>query len=201
MTTTSTTGYVDVDTPSQYSRGDSETWSTLRGVAHRSYPNRLPVPRRLRKPKPVPGDSAPASPDEVLARSEYNHTTSPVEPPFRPTDSLAKGLKRLKSLPKISVKPSRLQLPRPSPTRSASLDTDKTLPPLPARAPPPLPPPTPSSWRGRSVCPGERTPKKQRSMTQFVREGVEKLTKCHGKNLIGGGGAVASKKYGEHTLY
>lgn len=63
MTTTSSTGYVDVETPSIYSRGDSETWSTLRELDLPSYPNRpVDTRRRLRKPKPLRGDSKPAKP-------------------------------------------------------------------------------------------------------------------------------------------
>ncbi|KIP11799.1 hypothetical protein PHLGIDRAFT_511974, partial [Phlebiopsis gigantea 11061_1 CR5-6] len=33
VTTTSTTGYVDVDTPSEYSQGDTDVWSSLRDAA------------------------------------------------------------------------------------------------------------------------------------------------------------------------
>lgn len=85
MTTTSTTGYVDVDAPSispsrLYGTPLSEAWSAVQGVEDGSCPNtRRSQSRRLKKPRPkfVPDmpPSPPADPAEVLARTEYNHST------------------------------------------------------------------------------------------------------------------------------
>ncbi|GJE98341.1 hypothetical protein PsYK624_145690 [Phanerochaete sordida] len=172
MTTTSTTGYVDIETPSVYSQDGSETWSTLHESDPQTCPNRpMDTRRRLRKQRPLPGDSAPASPDEVLARTEYNfHARSPTECSPCKAEQATKGLPRLRSLPKISTKVSR----GASPCTAASETT--TVVPLPFPAPPlPRMPPCPS---GEPTL--GRTLRKPKSMTKLVREGVERLARCHG---------------------
>lgn len=122
MTTTSTTGYVDVETPSTYSYASSshdispsEAWSTLRSIDYESCPNRRPPAdrgRRLQKPRKYLHVVDPADPAEVLARPMYNHT---VQPPSRPlphltlppketedTNPLRQCVRKFKSLPKLN---------------------------------------------------------------------------------------------------
>ncbi|EKM56277.1 uncharacterized protein PHACADRAFT_253318 [Phanerochaete carnosa HHB-10118-sp] len=191
MTTTSTTGYVDVDTPSVYSQDDSsEAWSTLHEPAPHTCPNRpADTRRRLRKqrpPGPLPGDSAPASPDEVLARPAYNHMTGLAEgggTPTGPAESLARGVRRLRSLPRISTK-----VPRgaePSPTTSASDSTTVVpFPPMPPLPPvSPLSPGSPARTHSGEKTTTLRTLRKPRSVTKLVREGVERL-RCHGRTSV-----------------
>jgi hypothetical protein len=166
MTTTSTTGYVDVDAPSEYSHGNTEEWTTLHETNFNSCPNRpLDNRRRLRKPRrPVRGDSAPASPEEVLARSEYNHTTTPIDEtvPTWPAD--ARGVRGLQALPRAS---------NPSPYGAVFPDPQTTV---------PLSPHPPSSpVRSQTAAQSIKTLRKQRSMTKLVKEGMEKLVRCHGK--------------------
>ncbi|KAI0088918.1 hypothetical protein BDY19DRAFT_156824 [Irpex rosettiformis] len=155
MTTTSTTGYVDVETPSTYSYASSlqeispsEAWSTLRGLDYESCPNRRKPAergRRLQKPRKYLHVGNPADPAEVLARPMYNHT---VQPPTRAlphltlppketenTNPLRQCVRKFKSLPKI---------PRSSPpavrthktsvssdTRPSTSETCHDIPPLP----------------------------------------------------------------------
>jgi hypothetical protein len=123
MTTTSSTGYVDIDTPSVYSytttvreTSPSEAWSTIHGPDLGSCPNR-PVDRgrRLQKRRQGLHLHIPADPAEVLARPMYNHVSaqsSPAEPKDAKESPLTRHcLRRFKSLPK---------LPRPSPTTPVS---------------------------------------------------------------------------------
>ncbi|KAI0826332.1 hypothetical protein BC629DRAFT_1587152 [Irpex lacteus] len=156
MTTTSTTGYVDVDTPSTYSYATSlqeispsEAWSTVHGLDYESYSNRRKPAergRRLQKPRKYLHVVNPADPAEVLARPMYNHT---VQPPPRalphltlphkaaedtsPTSPLRQCVRKFKSLPKI---------PRPSPptvrTHKTSMSSDTR--PSTSELPPALPP-------------------------------------------------------------
>ncbi|KAI0694496.1 hypothetical protein BC835DRAFT_1415253 [Cytidiella melzeri] len=121
MTTTSTTGYVDIDTPSVYSytttvraTTPSEAWSTIHGYNFQSCPNRPPDRgRRLQKPRRGLHVVIPADPAEVLARPTYNHVFA--EPQSAPSAEAVRTpvarqcLRKFKSLPK---------LPRPSPTSS-----------------------------------------------------------------------------------
>ena len=155
-------------------------WSTLRDAGRETCPNRpIDTRRRLRKPRPVPGDAAPASPAEVLARVEYNHAASPSPCPCPVAENAC--VRRLKSLPRIRIGgaagSSRLP-PSPSPS---SICTDKMLPPLP---PPPAfrAPQSPSPCPGSSsTAGGERTLRKQRSGKDFVRE---KLARCHPRRRV-----------------
>lgn len=188
MTTTSTTGFVDVDTPSEYSLGVTEAWSTLHEAEYETCPNRpTDTRRRLRKPRPAPTDDTPASPEEVLARSEFNHTTCPSSfvPPA--SDVLGRGLRRLRSLPKISTTRKSFS---PSPATTPTTET-AAVPPM-----PPMPlPRSPSRSHSADKCPRSPALKKQRSMTKLVRESVEKLTRCH----YGGRAGARRKDEWEHV--
>lgn len=202
MTTTSTTGYVDVETPSVYSQGESEAWSRIGEPHFGSYPNKpRDTRRRLRKPKPLRGSEVPARPDEVLARAEFNHAVSPVEPAHRPAETLVRGIRRLRSLPRVGSK-ARLSPTATTTTMASSVTAAVAAPPLPRRAPPtsfplasfpleafPHPPGSPEPTP--SAATSGRTLGRQRSMTQLVKEGVERLTRCHGRGKRDGWEHVA----------
>lgn len=106
MTTTSTTGYVDVESPSVHSymhpymaaAADlvtSEAWSTLQEIDFESYPNRADEHGpRLQKPHRGARILTPADPAEVLARPTYNHVSETVS-------NDCPCLRRFKSLPKL----------------------------------------------------------------------------------------------------
>ena len=120
MTTTSTTGYVNVETPSVSGtqapsappfRSDgtpSEAWSSgIEGPLPNTKRN-----RKLRKLRPLTQVTLPADPAEVLARTQYNHTVSRSDASSPHSESpssyaaehaapAAKNLKRQKSMVKV----------------------------------------------------------------------------------------------------
>ncbi|KAI0341307.1 hypothetical protein BDW22DRAFT_289233 [Trametopsis cervina] len=147
MTTTSTTGYIDIDTPSVYSYATtaregppSEAWSTLQDLDFASAPNR-PVERgnRLHKPRRGLHVHIPADPAEVLARPTYNHVSPPRSATERTETPVGtrQCLRRFKSLPKLPRMSSTIRSPKSSTSpsemthTSSSTSSPQSLPPLP----------------------------------------------------------------------
>ncbi|KAJ7136670.1 hypothetical protein C8R44DRAFT_976185 [Mycena epipterygia] len=101
VTTTSTSNYITVE--NEMDDESSSTWSALEAPNTPSHSRLLftgtpPATRRLRKARPVP---APASPSDVLDRSDYSHNL-PVPAPGTPENPRASTLcQRHLSLPKF----------------------------------------------------------------------------------------------------
>lgn len=198
MTTTSTTGYIDIDSPSVYSYTTTvagtttEAWSTLQGVDFESCPNRPGERgRRLQKPRRGAHVLIPADPAEVLARPTYNHVSETV-PDDRPC------LRRFKSLPKLprittripqksSISPTTASpasslpdTPRPVASPQSQSQSPHSIPPssFPSHYPP-----SPSRTCGRGQAPQLR---RQKSMAKVVIDSVGRLTsKCRSVKLHG----------------
>lgn len=200
MTTTSTTGYIDIDSPSVYSYTStvqapplSEMWSTLQGLDFKSSPNkRAQRRRRLQKPRRGLHVLMPADPREVLARPAYNHVTEQTKSSpssSNPPEALhgRHFLKKFKSLPKLplitpfpkSATPpiqtlsSGSPATSPSPSQLATTENMVETPVTSYLAPTPARRP---SHIGDCGCPPLR---RQKSMAKVVLDGVGRLTsKC-----------------------